>query len=342
MRPMRHLLCLFTGLLLSSALHTPALAWGPAGHATVGSIAAQLMAGTRAEREVRQRLSGMTLAEVGVWADCVKAVRAEGEGFVYADAGRYPECQRFETPQERAAAIAYVRNNWHHCGAGPDDEPCHKRYHYTDVAVQQPAYAPGLAGTRDHDVVAATAAAVAVLQGRPAPAPFHLQPREALRLLVHLVGDLHQPLHVGSVYLDAEGQPIDPDHQPHDHHHDTVGGNRLDDDGVNLHRRWDDVPAACGPHTLGTEGLADARRVPRTPGLAADWPRAWATDTLQAARQAYGGLRFGPVQGPPRHWPVLMGANQAAGVVAERERLQRAQLVKAGARLAQLLQALWP
>ena len=34
--------------------------------------------------------------------------------------------------------------------------------------------------------------------------------REALRLLAHYVGDIHQPLHVAAVYLDREGRVVDP------------------------------------------------------------------------------------------------------------------------------------
>jgi hypothetical protein len=46
-----------------------------------------------------------------------------------------------------------------------------------------------------------------VLKGGAAPAPFSLKDqREALLLLTHYVGDLHQPLHVGAIYLDKNTQ----------------------------------------------------------------------------------------------------------------------------------------
>lgn len=329
-------LTLFT-LVLGLLTSLPIRAWGPGGHATVGLLAEQLLAGTATGRAVQARLGGVSLAEAGVWADCLKAVRPQGEGFVYAEPGRFAECQPFETAREQAAAVAFAQTHWRGCGAG--EQACHRRWHYTDVAVQRPAYASGLAGTRADDVVGALGAAIAHLQGRPTPAGFHFQNEtEALRLLVHLVADLHQPLHVGAVYLDAQGQLIDPDHQPHDQRHDTVGGNRLDDGGQNLHRRWDELPPALGPRQLGVQGLAEARRVPASSGPVADWPRAWATDSLHAARQALGGLRYGPASGTPRQWPVLGGEAAAPA----REALQRAQLLKAGARLAELLRALWP
>src|SRR6202035_4149196 len=55
-------------------------------------------------------------------------------------------------------------------------------------------------------------AAIAVLRDKPAPPPFSiLDKKEALLMLTHFVGDLHQPLHVASAYLDADGRFVDPD-----------------------------------------------------------------------------------------------------------------------------------
>src|SRR5205814_265690 len=46
-------------------------------------------------------------------------------------------------------------------------------------------------------------AAVTVLKGNPSPDPFKIKDKtEVLFLLSHFVGDVHQPLHVGAIYLD--------------------------------------------------------------------------------------------------------------------------------------------
>ncbi|MFX7853970.1 S1/P1 nuclease, partial [Acinetobacter baumannii] len=83
------------------------------------------------------------------------------------------------------------------------EETCHKQTHYADVALQRSRYLLGFAGTRPDDVVGSLRQAILVLQGKPAPGqPQINSPREALLLLAHWVGDLHQPLHVGAVYLD--------------------------------------------------------------------------------------------------------------------------------------------
>jgi len=75
-----------------------------------------------------------------------------------------------------------------------------------------------------------------VLSGKPAPAPFSLlNEKEALLLLAHFVGDLHQPLHVGAIYLDAEAKPVDPARWT-DPLMDTVGGNAIKHENISLHR----------------------------------------------------------------------------------------------------------
>lgn len=319
----------------------PAQAWGAKGHVTTGAIAERLIAGTRAEVEVARLLQGLsvTLSQASVWADCVKAVQLEGGVFSYVDPGRYVDCKPFETPEGMARAVAYVQANWQACKPRFGEDPCHKQYHYTDVSLQHQRYGRQWVGTSDHDVVAAVQACIAVLQGRPAPDPFHLRDRtEALLLLAHLVGDIHQPLHVGAIYLDAQGRRVNPDAGRHDPHTDTVGGNRIDDGQGPLHRAWDDLPIRLGPQGLAEDGLDAARTVPPSQGKPADWPVLWASDTLDASRKAFEGMVFSEPSGKPPHWTATL----PEGYGQRREEIQRAQLVKAGARLAQLLRALFP
>lgn len=316
-------------------------AWGPKGHATTGAIAAQLIAGTRAEAEVARLLQGpaVTLSQAAVWADCVKAVHLEDGAFIYTEPGRYADCKPFETPEGMARAEAYVHANWQQCKPRFGDDPCHKQYHYTDVSLQHLRYSRQWVGTSQHDLVAALQACMAVLQGRPAPRPFHLRDRtEALLLLAHLVGDVHQPLHVGAIYLDGQGRRVNPDAGHHDPHSDTVGGNRIDDGHGSMHRSWDDVPQRLALQGLTEEAVGEARRVPPSPGRPADWPVQWASDTLGASRAAYEDMVFSAASGKPLHWAATL----PEGYIQRREEIQRAQLVKAGARLAQLLRALFP
>ena len=78
---------------------------------------------------------------------------------------------------------------------------------------------------RSHDVVSAINAAIAVLQGSASPSPVSFtSKREALRVLAHYVGGIHQPLHVGAIYLDASGHEVDPDAGTYDPATKTQGG----------------------------------------------------------------------------------------------------------------------
>jgi hypothetical protein len=323
-----------------------ALAWGPDGHHTIGAIADRLMVGTRAAGEVNSLLGGLSLEDAAVWADCAKGIDP-GSDYSYRPNRHYPECALHESPERIAEMADYVRRNDTNCARKPSEESCHKQYHYADVALERRAYAPGLAGTRNDDVVAAVAAALRVLKGEPVANPFNFRSkREALLVLAHFVGDLHQPLHVGAVYLDAGGRPVDPDAGTFDPGSDTRGGNEIvpatrgrrhgRGPGRNLHATWDAIPGSLKVPRIDAAWLARARAVPATRGAVYGWSSAWATDTLAQARTAFVDLQFGPLQAG--RWSATLPPGYARSMTLIKQR----QLTLAGARLAQLLQAIWP
>jgi len=315
-----------------------AFAWGHEGHQLIGSIAeARLSA--HARQQVAQLL-GFDLGTAGLWADCVRSVVRKSDGtFEYAPDARHPEyaypCRPFQTPAEMERMEDFVSRNWSNCPAEPG-HGCHETYHYTDVAIQRDRYG-AFAGTSDHDVVSAIGACIAVLQGRPAPRPFSIKDkREALLLLTHFVGDVHQPLHAGAVYLDSSGRLVDPDATADDPDTHTAGGNRIRDRYVNLHYEWDQVPHT--PGCCATAALiraADA--IPITGGPLESWAASWATESIILARAAFAGSSFVP--DGPGHWRIEFDHPDAHR--KSRESIQRSQLIKAGARLSQLLNALW-
>lgn len=332
------------GLLVGMAAcgASVAQAWVPQGHQTVGAIADALLAGTPAGLEVRRILgAGATLKTAALWADCAKSVvRDPGTGeFQYVVNAKYMECRPFETPAGQKAMESFVRRNWDSCRPAAGEEPCHKQYHYADVAFEREAYARTDIGTSDHDIVSAILAAVAVLQGGSAPAPFDIASRkEALRMLAHYVGDLHQPLHVGSIYLDAGGREVDPDGGHYDPATRNQGGNLLLDGSQRLHGEWDAIPASLGVAQFRTAGAAAARRVPVTRGPLTAWPALWATESVLASHRAFQTLTFGAQDAATKTWPVT----EPDGYAAAQAALQKTQIVKAGARLAQLLEAIYP
>lgn len=328
----------FFTLAASLLACTNVFAWGAPGHQTVGSIADSLLVGTHAGKAVRRILGAERLRTAALWADCAKGVTEQNPPLKYRVDPRFSECKPFETSAGKRQMVAFVTRNLNGCGRGPTDETCHRQYHYADVAIERNSYDRSETGTSDHDIVSAINAAIAVLRGGGSPPPIHFaSKREALRVLAHYVGDIHQPLHVGAVYLDRDGHEVDPDAGPFDPATRTQGGNKLLDQGRDFHTAvWDAIPDRLTVAKFSS-GVSRARQVPVTAGPVEQWAAAWATDTVLASRTAFSGLTFGP-ETPQGTWVVT----EPDGYTAARESLQEDQLVKAGARLAQLLQALFP
>jgi hypothetical protein len=324
-------------------LPTAAAPWGPDGHHTVGALADRLIAGTHAQAQVHALLGELTLEQAAVWADCAKGVDP-AHGHAYTTAGKYPECAVFETPQGEAALADFVRRNDTGCPRAPAQPSCHVQYHYTDESFQRRRYHRGDVGTRDFDIVAAISACIRVLQGRRAPAPFDIKDRrEALLLLSHYVGDIAQPLHVGTAYLRADGSVVDPQVSPVDPAMDTQGGNKVvtirvatNHRSENLHATWDDLPAALHADRIDAAWLALARAEPPTGGDIDGWSAQWAGTTLAQARLALQDLRFGPAQS--NQWTVPLTGRYDDAMAPVKKR----QLTAAGAHLARTLMAIWP
>lgn len=317
-----------------------ALAYGGSGHALIGAIADQLLEAGPAQQV--ELILGMDLAQAANWADCVRSVQASAgprRNFVYHGKEQYrASCGVYETPGEQRRMEDYVRRNFTQCPDGKPEYPCHTTYHYTDIAIQHERYDRQDSGARHDDLIAAIDAALAVLRGRRAPQPFSIaDKREALLLLAHFVGDLHQPLHVGSVYLDASGQPVDPD--THAGSAQTLGGNSLltGFDGANLHADWDDVSPLLDPAHPPAELFSAAIALPATAGEPATWPATWASETLIEARHAFVGLSFKSSDSQSQRW--LVHQDDRYEYRARLAHMQQQQIVKAGARLAHLLNA---
>ncbi|MBW5438457.1 hypothetical protein FXB41_27955 [Bradyrhizobium canariense] len=230
-----------------------AQAWNANGHQIVGAIADEMLT-VNAKSQVATILA-VNLRTAGPWLDCLKSVHRFADGTF-----RYVVEEAFEAPCKPFVSAhpimqQYVKRNFFQCSyltKRKDDDGnayqekmgCHNTYHFDDVAIQRGHFDRNSQGTNDHDIVAAITAAIAMLLERPSPPPFKIaDKREALFLLAHLVGDLHQPLHVGAVYLDNDGKQVDPDvTHTIDPATETVGGNVIKDAGKNLHTEWDAPP----------------------------------------------------------------------------------------------------
>ena len=330
-------------LLLGAALlggARPARAFGDAGHEIVGFIAEDRLRGTRALREIRRILApGESLDQAAVWADRVKR-----EDFVAAD----------------AEARDFVNRN-----------PNHRTYHYVDLPFQASRYVLGAPGTHPDtgpgkddpggDVVQMMTACIQTLRGQS----HRFTERQALRLLVHYVGDLHQPLHVGCGYV-RETAPghfafVDPARSGDVSTTDDQGGNALkfsirrpdssERKTISLHGFWDGdaVEEAMGSRSPLSYARDLITYVPVQPswrgaGEVSHWPEQWVSDSLIAARTVYAGIRINGRHNPPpgdrraTQWGVSLPANYLHTAADT----TRAQLAKAGFRLAELLGAIWP
>ena len=116
--------------------------------------------------------------------------------------------------------------------------------------------------------------------------------------------------------------------------------NAIEDQNVNLHGEWDDIPTDIGDAAT-RELLAEARAVPASQGAIETWPANWATDSILVSHQAFEGLNFQRTQPPPKvQWTVSFDDHTAYLWLADL--IKRRQLAKGGARLAEILNTIWP
>lgn len=276
------------GLVASCA----ALGFGPQGH-RVTALLAQEHLTPAAAAAVRIILDGRTLAEVSAWADEMRGK---------------PDHPSFWGYEHSA--------NWHFLNIPPGGN-----------YASSPKHPRG-------DAYAALLAFIAVLENRPVPAgPIResltlylgdlehpaVRPRLrafALRFLVHLVADLHQPMHVG--------------------YEEDRGGNDIDvswfGEASNLHRVWDSqLLAAAGRNDRGwlrsLQGQAEALGEARRRETAGAPPGAWIAEGLVLRREVYDVERF--------DGDFDRDYVEAFAPVMER------QLLKAGLRMAALLNSIF-
>jgi hypothetical protein len=193
------------------------------------------------------------------------------------------------------------------------DIPGSASWHYVNVPITAERYEAQ--HCRDACVVSRLAEFRGILADPTAP---KARRRMALRYVVHLVEDLHQPLHVG----DRRDR----------------GGNAVQltyfrDESTNLHQVWDSGILRNGYR--GERELADALFTLARRPEAQDWLKGsaedWADESLAAAKQAY---RV-PGSGAPLQSGARLGRDyQDANLPVALERLARA-----GMRLSDVLNA---
>ena len=330
----------FVSFVLAAAMMATSLAasaYDQYGHKTVGAIADQLLKGTPTEAAIKAILGGQNLETRAIWADCVKA--AGPPNFKFTSSLTYPECDVFLP--EATAIESFVTLNWEQCGPPIGGQYCHEQYHYTDISNLRRDYDVHYRGASTNDIVHSINAAIVVLRGQPTPSPYNIAGKpEALTLLAHYVGDIHQPLHTVAIYLDKAGQTVDPEVVTPFRDYDTAGGNSIKlPSGQLFHASWDDISddlKTTGPKFA--QMLSDARSVPRTSGDVMTWSKQWASETIQVGASAFDGVIFKYTngEGDKKHWSATYVDESAYR--AHQDALWQQELTRAGARLAQVLE----
>lgn len=192
-----------------------------------------------------------------------------------------------------------------------DQRPETGRWHYVDIPLNAPGYLAARDCARGDCVVAQIGVAQRILTNPKQPAAAR---KDALRFLIHLMADIHQPLHA-----------VD---------NDDRGGNQvrvyLRGDRTNLHQLWDSRVVAA----LGHDSAQIARDIRRgtSPAQRRSWQSgsaaAWASETHAVARAEI--------------YPPLGGRRSlrlSPTYVRDEMPVTRRQLARAGVRLAWLLNA---
>jgi hypothetical protein len=189
--------------------------------------------------------------------------------------------------------------------------PDNGQWHYVDLPLDSKAYELDGPFANPHDVVHMAEEAVAVLEGG---GDRRITKRDALCMLVHFVGDEHQPLHIGNGFfsIGADGSAaLVTDPAAAKGLSNDKGGNVLffgPDRYDELHAYWDTalVKKITGDEQVAGLAAVLQKRVAKdgaswkSAGDYHHWPEAWASESLPAARVAYTGLVFGAVTPDPK------------------------------------------
>jgi hypothetical protein len=185
--------CLWAAGIVLLTLTSRAFGWGNEGHQAIAE-AVQGALTDRVAKALAQILVGSdalppgTLASIATWPDEVRARHAFGKIAVGWDDAAKQEADRFNRDHPTNA-------QWHFVNL-----PLGATRYPADLASLPAADSMGAFTSRD-DIVQALQTCITILESAtPTPTFSKVQ---AVRWLVHLVGDIHQPLHVTTGYYDT-------------------------------------------------------------------------------------------------------------------------------------------
>lgn len=298
--------------------------WADEGHGAIWEVAQSLLT-PQAKQKVDAALAGDKLDMTAVWLDRVRDV-GKNEGPLVGDA-------------ETAAFIQAF--------------PFHFTWHYVDMPLDVKSYAEATGFTTRDDIVQQIKLCIDCLEGKSQK----LDTRTALRVLVHLIGDIHQPMHCASGFFDVS-DPRNPVLRTDPASCLPLKKEKLEDRGANqlffgpekydqMHALWDFelVKRLAGLKKLA-KLLQDA--LPKinttTPGDHHTWAEHWAGESVALAKAAYADIEFGACtlnttgKGPKIE---RIEVKLPADYIDKQKVVAGTQMVKAAARTAAVLNAIW-
>lgn len=275
------------------------LAYSETGHRVIGAVADRLIAGKPTADAVKKLLGGITLERATTLPDELRGEDRKSGNFTLA-----------ENPALQDELLAFR-------AANPPGEdlnrltPSHHWFHYTNVPIQIPSYAATQKGTSKWDIVQMITFCTRVLEGKEKPDnSLKITRGVALVLLTHFVGDIHQPMHVGAIFMNKNGDRLNPNTDASAL--ESRGGNDINFGATNLHSYWDyDAVESCMAYRRRLLGKMAEQYLPRDmatemaakepsdwkmdPALSPEaWSEKWADDILPIAKEAHDRLRFLP------------------------------------------------
>jgi hypothetical protein len=248
-------------------LTTCSFAWGPEGHRVIADVARARLTPT-AREQVRELLGNDDLAAISVWADDVRYDRPESFAWHFVDIPR------------DASGFSESRD----CYRPNEKYPSSVQDHHNCVVDRITMFEQVVADPK-------------------APRQERV---EALKFLVHFVGDIHQPMHAIG---EARGG--------NDIHVIEFGATQCGKYPCNLHYAWD---MGLIEHT----GLTEEQYVQKIQHLiasekfTADWvgtPEAWANESFRVAKEVWlNDGRLVDQQYYERNIPVVNARIQTAGM----------------------------
>lgn len=346
-------------LVILLALTTShAAAFSSPGHRGIADVAQdRLSPATRAALgrilQDTDDLAPGALAAVATWPDDVRARAARGT------------IKPGWTPDDVQEADDFNRDN-----------PRNGEWHFVNLPLGAAGYPadpvptgnPLRAFVGPDDIVHALNQAIEILESPTATDGF--SKRQAVRFVVHLVGDIHQPMHITTGYYDTKKASFKTKPVRIDDPAQATKGGVLGDRGgnglkfstsVELHALWDNclanlaVKLACSasdPQALaaGLRTLVTPQAIAAaaTPGDYHTWAAVWATDSLQqaVAAKAYTVNLASGIKHVDSHTheasvlATIASPTKANYTTTARAAATREQLTKAAVRLADLLNAI--